>query len=253
MNKFLTFLSVLLISQAAFAGAGEVKEPKQVQWPFAGVTGKFDKPAIQRGFQVYKEVCAACHGVKRVAFRNLQDVGFSEAEVKVLASQYNVKDGPDEFGEMFDRPGRPSDRIPAPYPNKQAAQAANNGSYPPDLSLMVKARHDGANYIYSLLTGYYDEIPEGVTIPEGKHYNPYFPGKAIAMAKPITDGQVTYADGTEATADQMAKDVVNFLQWSAEPEMQTRKQMGIKAILFLGFFTVFFYLAKRRIWSRIGQ
>jgi ubiquinol-cytochrome c reductase cytochrome c1 subunit len=253
MNKFLTFLSVLLISQAAFAGGTEVKEPKQVNWSFNGVRGKFDEQSIQRGFQVYKEVCAACHGVKRVAFRNLQEVGFLEAEVKVLASQYNVKDGPDEFGEMFDRPGRPSDRLPAPYPNKQAAQAANGGAYPPELSLMVKARHDGANYIYSLLTGYYDEVPEDVHLPEGKHYNPYFSGSAISMAKPLSDGQVTYSDGTEATTEQMAKDVVNFLQWSAEPEMQVRKQMGLKAIIFLGFFTVFFYLAKRRIWSKIGQ
>lgn len=248
-------LAVLLFSSlSAEASSADVKHPKQLKWEFDGLTGKFDKQSIQRGFQVYKEVCAACHSVSRLSFRNLQEVGFSEAEVKALAASYTVQDGPDDDGEMFDRPARPSDKIPSPYKNKQQAIAAN-GAMPPDLSLIVKARHDGANYLYSLLTGYkpVEEAPKHVMIPEGKSYNPYFPGGAITMPAPIADGQVTYQDGTEATKQQMAKDVVNFLQWAAEPEMEHRKSMGLKVLIFLGAFTAFFWVAKRRIWQRIGQ
>lgn len=253
MRKILVTLLFISVAPVAFASGSEHIELKKVNWAFEGPAGRFDEQAVQRGFQVYKEVCAACHGLKRVAFRNLTEIGLSEAEVKALASSYTVTDGPNEVGDMFDRPGRPSDRLPSPYPNALAAAAANGGAAPPDLSLIIKARGDGANYLYSLLTGYSDEVPEGVTIPEGRHYNKYFPGHAISMPKPITDGQVTYIDGTEATTEQMAKDVASFLQWAAEPEMQARKQTGIKAIIFLLVFTAFFYVAKKRIWSRIGQ
>jgi ubiquinol-cytochrome c reductase cytochrome b/c1 subunit len=255
-NKIVSVLVLVLVSfssSGAIASGGEEIHYKQVKWGFDGVTGKLDQQSAQRGFQVYKEVCAACHGLKRVAFRNLQEIGLSEQEVKVLASQYTFTDGPNESGDMYERPGRPSDRLPSPYPNAQAGAAANGGATPPDLSLITKARHDGANYLYSLLTGYAAEVPAGVTIPDGKHYNKYFPGHAISMPKPISDGQVTYIDGTEATAEQMSKDVVNFLQWAAEPEMQARKQTGVKAIIFLLVFTAFFYIAKKRIWAKIGQ
>lgn len=250
MKKIVTALLMSLVASAAIASSGEQLPPKHVAWSFDGVTGHVDKQSAQRGFQVYKEVCSACHSLKRVAFRNLQALGFSEAETKALAAGYSIADGPDDMGEMFDRPGLPSDRFPLVYPNEQAARAAQNGALPPDLSLIIKARENGANYVYSILTGYKD-APEGVHVPEGLHYNPYFSTGNIAMAQPISDDQVSYEDGTEATQEQMAKDVVNFLQWAAEPEMEQRKQMGIKVLLFLAIFSLFMYVAKRKIWSKI--
>lgn len=249
MKKTLVTLLLMVLPVTAFA-AGDVKHPRQVDWAFDGVFGTFDKPSIQRGLQVYKEVCSACHGLKRVPFRQLTDVGFSEAEVKSLAAGYMIKDGPNDDGEMFERPGRPSDKFPSPYANEKAARAIHGGAYPPDLSLIIKARHDGANYVYSLLTGYTD-APADHPVPEGGHYNPYFPGGVIKMAQPLKHEQVTYQDETKATTDQMARDVVNFLQWAAEPEMQQRKRMGIKILIFLGVMTVLFYIAKKRIWGRI--
>lgn len=253
MKKIILILALASFIPNAANAAGDVKHPKQVNWKFDGVTGKFDKPAIQRGYQVYKEVCAACHSVNLLSFRNLQKVGFSEAEVKALASSYSVQDGPNDDGEMFERAGLPSDKIPNPYPNKKAAQAANGGAYPPDLSLIVKARHDGANYLFSLLTGYGETAPKGHEVPEGKYYNPYFAGGNIGMPAPLSADQVTYQDGTKASVEQMAKDVTNFLQWASEPEMEERKQMGVKVMLFLIVFTAFFYVAKRRIWARIQK
>jgi ubiquinol-cytochrome c reductase cytochrome c1 subunit len=184
-----------------------------------------------------------------ISFRNLTELGFSEAEVKVLASEYDY-DYIDDDGEVATRVGLPSDRFKNPYPNKNAAAAANNGKAPPDLSLMVKARHDGANYTYSLLTGYVD-APADVEVGAGLAYNPYYPGGQIAMAAPLAEGQVSYEDGTEPTVQQMSHDVTNFLQWTAEPEMEMRKRMGIKALAYLAFLTIFFYIAKVRIWARI--
>ena len=244
------FFALLMFPIAAFA-AGDVKHPKQMAWPFEGPLGRVDVQSAQRGFQVYREVCAACHGIKRVAFRNLMDIGFSEGEVKTIASESTIIDGPNDDGEMFERPGRPSDHVPSPYANEKAARALHNGAYPPDLSLIIKARHDGANYVHSLLTGYAD-APEGVTVPEGAHYNPYFPGGIIKMAPPlVSDGQVTYQDETNPTIDQMSIDIVNFLQWTAEPEMQERKSMGMKVMFFLLVMTGFFFVAKKRIWKDI--
>lgn len=248
-----SLLAVALVSVAmpAFASSG-AHHPKQQVWAFDGVTGKFDKPAVQRGFQVYKEVCAACHGLKRVAFRTLEGAGFPEAEVKSLAASYDIQDGPNDAGEMFTRPGRPSDKLPSPYANDQAGRAMNNGALPPDLSLIVKARPDGANYLYSLLTGY-EDAPEGIEVPEGGYYNPYFPGGIIKMPHPLNADAVTYQDGTNASVEQMAHDVVSFLQWAAEPEMEARKRMGIKVMLFLAIMTGIFFAAKKRIWSKLDH
>lgn len=228
-----------------------VKHPRKQKWSFDGMFGTFDKASAQRGYQVYKEVCASCHSMDLIAFRNLQELGFSEAEVKVLASDYDY-DYINDDGETESRPGLPADKFPNPYPNKKAAAAANNGKSPPDLSLMVKARHDGANYIHSLLTGYVD-APEDVKVGVGLAYNPYYSGGQIAMNAPLTEGQVSYEDGTEPTVEQMSRDVTNFLQWTAEPEMEMRKRMGIKALAYLAFLTIFFYLAKVRIWSRVEK
>jgi ubiquinol-cytochrome c reductase cytochrome c1 subunit len=243
-------IAAALSASPALANSG-AHEPEQINWAFDGVFGKFDKPAVQRGLQVYKEVCSACHGLKRVPFRRLQDIGLSEAEVKAFAGEYTITDGPNDEGEMFDRPGRPSDHFPSPYANEKAARAMQNGAYPPDLSLIIKAREDGANYVHAILTGYSD-APEGVEIPEGGHYNKYFPGGVIKMPPPLADDQVSYQDpATKATMDQEARDVVNFLQWAAEPEMEMRKRMGIKVIIFLSIMTGFFYVAKKRIWSNL--
>jgi len=195
-------------------------------------------------------VCSACHSLNRIAFRNLTEIGFSEAEVKALAASYQIHDGPNDQGDMFDRPGKPSDYFVPPHANEQAARAAHNGAYPPDLSLIIKAREDGPNYIYSLLTGY-AAAPADMKMADGQNYNPYFPGGKLAMPQPLNEGQVTYSDGTKATVDQMARDVVTFLQWAAEPEMEARKQMGIKALIYLAIFTAFMYVAKRNIWRRI--
>lgn len=254
MRTFLTLFFVFLFGFSAANAASDKIPPKQVEWQFEGPIGSFDRQSIQRGFKVYKEVCSACHSIKRIAFRNLKEVGFSEAEVKSLAAGYSVSDGPDDEGEMFERPGRTSDYFPLPYPNDKAARAANNnGALPPDLSLIVKAREDGANYVYSLLTGYQDP-PSNFELGENMHYNPYFAagGKQFSMIPPLLkDGQVEYTDGVEPTIDQMAIDVTNFLQWAAEPEMEERKKLGTMVMIFLFIFTGIFYLAYKRIWSKI--
>lgn len=249
MKLSVRFFCAAVMLAASPVWASEKEEPKQMAWSFSGPLGRVDNQSVQRGFQVYKEVCSACHSLKRVAFRQLGDIGFSEAEVKSLAASYTVKDGPNDMGEMFDRPGRPSDMFPGPYANDNAARAANNGALPPDQSLLVKAREGGADYIYSLLTGYGHEVPEGVTVPTGAYYNPYMDGGVIKMAPPLHDGGVTYQDGTEASVEQQAKDVVSFLQWAAEPEMEARKSMGIHVVIFLAVMTAFFYRVKKRVWS----
>ena len=249
IKKILLLLCVFGVMEVSLSS--DVKTPKHdVNWTFEGVFGYFDKQSIQRGFKVYREVCQVCHSLKYLEYSNLGKIGFSEDEVKAIAASYTVHDGPNDSGDMFDRPGRLSDRFVSPYPNEQAARAANNGAYPADLSLMIKARKDGANYVYSVLTGY-ETAPEGVTISDGLFYNPYFPGHQIAMPPPLTAGMVAYTDGTEDSMEQMSKDVVNFLQWAAEPEMETRKIMGIKVLLYLVVFTVIFYLVKRKIWKDV--
>lgn len=226
-------------------------------WGFKGFFGSFDQAQLKRGYQVYKDVCAGCHSMNLLYYRDLQDIGFSEDEVKGFAAEAQVQDGPNDAGEMFERPGRPSDAFKAPFPNEQAARAANNGALPPDLSLIAKSRagagflgHDGADYIHSLMTGY-EEPPAGVTLPEGMHYNHAFKGHQIAMPPPLSDGAVSYADGTEATLDQEAKDIATFLTWAAEGNLEQRHRTGIKAILFLVIFTLLAYAVKRKIWASV--
>ena len=248
-NKLIVFF--VIISSALISHASEsIHKLKNMQWPFEGALGQVDRQAAQRGFQVYKEVCSVCHGLYNLSYRNLKDLGFSEAEVKEIAKNYTVKDGPNDQGEMFDRPATLSDKFVKPYPNEQAARASNNGAYPPDLSLMVKAREGGADYLYSLLTGY-TEPPKDFKLMTGLYYNTYFPGHQIAMPPPLNNGQVTYLDGTNASIEQMARDVTIFLQWTAEPEMEHRKSMGLKIMIFLVIFTTFFYISKKRIWSNV--
>ena len=245
--------TIMFLSTSAYAGGGTAKEPIKQKWSFEGMLGTFDRQAAQRGYLVYKEVCSACHSMDLIAYRNLEEIGFSPEEVKQIASDATIMDGPNDDGEMFERSRLPSDPFEAPFANEKAARALNNGALPHDLSLMVKARMDGPNYLYSLLTGFGHQPPEGMEIEDGIYYNPYFEGGKIKMAPPLTDGAVDYSDGTEATVDQMTRDLVVFLQWASEPEMELRKALGLKTMIFLCIFTLLFYLAKNKIWSRLNN
>jgi ubiquinol-cytochrome c reductase cytochrome c1 subunit len=254
----LRFCLVLAAAAAfAFASGGTARAQEETpslphqSWSFEGVFGTYDQAALQRGFQVYKEVCAACHPVKHLYYRDLTEIGYTEDQVKGIAAQYQVTDGPNDQGEMYQRPAKPSDPFAAPFPNDQAARAANNGALPPDLSLIVKARDGGPDYVYAILTGFKD-APANVKMNANMYYNEYFPGHQIAMPPPLTaDGQLTYADGTKATIPQMAHDVVTFLSWAAEPNLNARHRMGAKVILFLIIAAGVFYAAKRRIWASL--
>lgn len=233
----------------AFA-AGDAAHPEAQDWHFSGLFGTFDTAAVQRGLQVYLEVCASCHSLDQVAYRNLHELGFNEDEVKAIAAEYEVTDGPNEEGDMFERPARPSDRFVAPFANENAARASNNGALPPDLSLQVKAHPGGADYIFALLSGFKD-APDDVEMGDGMNYNPYFSGGQIAMAPPLFEDSVEYSDGTKATIEQMAHDVTNFLHWAAEPEMEDRKRVGWKVVLFLIVMSAILYAAKRKTWSNL--
>ena len=226
-------------------------EPKELALQSDGPFGTFDKQQLQRGFQVYKEVCAACHSLNLVTFRDLHALGYSEAEVKAIADQWPIEVpsvNPDT-GEVATRKAIPSDRFPDPYPNETAARAANNNALPPDLSLITKARHDGSNYVASLLLGYQNP-PSDVQVPPGLHFNPYFANLNIAMPSPLTaDGQVTYADGTPATRDQMARDVTAFLTWTAEPKLEVRRSWGMAVVPFLIFATILAWFSYKNIWA----
>jgi ubiquinol-cytochrome c reductase cytochrome c1 subunit len=259
MKKLFTIIFIFAFNQA-FASSGGAHDgalstnalhPKKLKWNFDGFFGSIDKASAQRGFQVYKEICSSCHSLKLASYRNLEGIGFSPEEVKSIAAGYLVQDGPDDEGEMFERAGLPSDRFVGPYANDNQARASNGGALPPDLSLIIKARHDGANYVYSLLTGY-EKAPDGFVLAEGKNYNPYFEGRQIAMPAPITDdAQIDYMDGTYATKEQMIADVVNFLQYVAEPEMERRKKMGLRTMIFLGLLFVILLAAKRAVWKDV--
>jgi ubiquinol-cytochrome c reductase cytochrome c1 subunit len=247
-----------------------IHKPKQVEWSFAGPFGTYDKAQLQRGLKVYKEVCSACHSMDLVAFRTLEDLGYSEAQVKAFAAEYTIEDGPNDDGDMFERPGLPSDYFTPPFPNMQAAAASNGGAAPPDFSLIAKARgvergfptfifdiftqyaENGPDYIYSLLTGYDEEPPAGMEIAEGTHYNPYFiGGKSLAMAAPLSDDQVTYDDGAPQTVDQYSRDVSAFLMWAAEPHLESRKKTGFRVMVFLILFAGLMYATKRRVWANV--
>lgn len=250
---------VLLVVTFAIGGlssnaqaAEDAPEPPHESWSFDGMFGTFDKGAQQRGFQVYKEVCSACHGMKRLSYRNLTGLGYSEDQVKAIAMDYEVSDGPNEEGDMFMRPARPSDRFKSPFENEQAARYANNGALPPDLSLIVKARHGGADYLHALLTGY-KEAPKGYQMNAGMYYNEYFAGHQIAMAPPLIEGQITFADGTESTVEQMSHDVSTFLAWASEPSQDERKRMGWKIVIFLTFLSVLMYFVKKKIWKDVEK
>ncbi len=251
MRKGLIFglaaLAAIATASSAARAAGEGPALPHVEWSFDGPFGTYDRRAMQRGLQVYREVCAGCHSLKYIAFRDLADLGYNEDEIKAIAAEYTVTDGPNDEGEMFERPGRPSDYFPSPFPNEKAAAASNGGAAPPDLSLMAKARMGGPTYIHALLTGYEDPPAD---FP-GDNYNLYFPGNQIAMASPLFEDGVSYADGTPATVDQMAKDVSHFLMWTAEPKMEDRKGMGIKVLIFLVVFTGVLYAAKRKVWADV--
>jgi ubiquinol-cytochrome c reductase cytochrome b/c1 subunit len=244
--------------------------PPANKWSFAGPLGKYDRGALQRGLKVYKEVCSACHALSLVAFRNLADPGgpaYSAAQAAAFASDYKIKDGPNDAGEMFERPGRPADYFPSPFPNEQAARAANGGAAPPDLSLITKARsykrgfpmflvdvvtqyqEQGPDYVDAILQGYEEKPPAGFSLPDGSYYNNYFPGHAIKMPKPLSDGQVTFDDGSPATVAQYAKDVTTFLMWAAEPHMEARKKLGAQVFVFLILLAGLLYFTKKKVWA----
>ena len=233
---------------APTAEAAKGVAPPHQSWSFDGVFGTFDRAAQQRGLQVYQEVCSGCHSLRFVRFRNLADLGYTEDQIKAFAAEATVIDGPDGEGEMFERDGIPSDAFPSPFPNKNAAAAANGGAVPPDLSLVTKSRKGGPDYLFALMNGY-EEPPADFEVLEGLSYNVYFPGQQTAMASPLDDDAVEYADGTKATTEQMAKDVTTFLMWAAEPNLEPRKKMGVGVVLFLLVFTGMLYAVKRKVWE----
>lgn len=270
-------LSLALAAPSAQAAEGRVIPPAQ-KWTFSGPFGKFDRAQLQRGFKVMKEVCANCHSAQLLRFRNLSQPGgpeFTAGQIAALAATYQVKDGPNEQGEMFDRPGRAADPLPAPFPNEQAARAANGGAYPPDFSVLAKARtyergfpqfifdifnqyqEQGPDYIHAVLGGYKDPAPEGVTLQPGQYYNEYMPGHLIAMPMPIQDGQVEYPKGPDGkspvpeTIDQYGKDVAAFMVWMAEPHLEARKRTGLQVMLFLLIFGSLLYYTKKKVWARM--
>jgi ubiquinol-cytochrome c reductase cytochrome c1 subunit len=242
--------ATLALNPVTAKAAGEAIPLPPVNFSFEGFLGTFDRGGLQRGFQVYKEVCSACHAMRQLSYRNLLEIGLSEQQVRAIAATFQVTDGPNDQGEMFERPARLSDRFRRPFANEQAARAANNGAYPPDLSVIVKARAGAADYLHALLTGYADP-PEGFQLMDGMNYNKYFPGHQIAMPNVLNPGQVEYADGTEATVEQMARDVTTFLAWAAEPELEQRRQMGVRLILFLVILGGLTYAVKRKIWADV--
>lgn len=257
----LPLVLALAIAGPAFAqtGMGEATPPKDVSFSFEGPFGTYDRAALQRGFQVYKEICSACHSLNRVSFHALGEPGgpgFTDAQVKALAAAYQIPAEPNAQGQLFNdkgerltRPGIVADHFPPPFPNDEAAKIANGGSLPPDLSVIVKARTGGPEYIYSILTGFGQTPPAGFKVMESKFYNPYFQGWNISMPPPLADGAVTYSDGTKATVAQEAHDVVTFLTWAADPKMEERKRLGFEVLIFLSVLSGLLYLSYRRVWK----
>ncbi len=249
-----TFLSVIAIGVLPFSNAqaaGDAPAAPSMDWSFSGVYGTYDKAAMQRGYKIYREVCASCHSMKRIYFRNLDALGYNEAQIKNIASEYTVEDGPNEEGDMFDRPAIPADSFVSPFDNDNAAKFANGGALPPDLSLITKARANGPNYVYALLTGYQDHAPHGEELADGQYWNSYFSGHKISMAPPIMDGQITYDDGTPETIEQYSHDVVQFLTWAADPYMEERKKTGFRVVIFLLIFAGIMYSVKKKVWADV--
>jgi len=256
----LTLAFGLLASAPAFAAIDTTRLPlKPADFSFDSPLGTYDRGALQRGFQVYKEVCSACHALNHIAFRNLADEGgpgFTDAQAKALAAGYKIPADPNDKGEIFDdkgvrltRAGTTADYFPPPFPNEEAARANNGGNLPPDLSLVVKAREGGAHYVYSILTGFHQTPPAGFAVVSGKYYNPYFEGWNIGMPPPLADNSVTYSDGTKATIDQEAHDVATFLAWASDPKMEERKRMGFAVLIFLVVLSGLLFAAYRKVWK----
>jgi len=248
---------IIFISTVSFSVHSEETNKNYVKtnWSFKGIFGVFDRASLQRGYQVYQEVCSGCHSAQHLSYRNLSEKGgpeFSVEEAKAIAAQFEVEDGPNSDGEMFMRPGRLSDKFVKPYPNVEASTAANGGAYPPDMSVLAKARKGGADYIYSLLLGY-EEPPAGFEIEEEVYYNKYMSGNKIKMTAPLSDGLVEYSDGTQSTTAQMAKDITTFLVWTAEPHLESQHRMGFKVIIYLIILLTLVYMSKQKVWSRFGS
>ncbi len=258
LNKFINkLLFIIFLTALPFAVFSAEKNTNFIEtdWSFEGIFGTFDRASLQRGYQVYQEVCAGCHSVQHLSYRNLSEKGgpeFSVEEAKAIASQFEIEDGPNSEGDMFMRPARLSDKFAKPYPNVQASTTANGGAYPPDMSVLAKARTGGADYIYSLLLGY-EEAPMGFELDDGVYYNKYMPGNKIMMSEPILDGIVEYSDGTEASKEQIAKDVTNFLVWASEPHLESQHKMGFKTIIYLIILLTLVYMSKQKVWSRFNS
>ncbi len=253
LNRLLFIIFISTISFSAFSEELN-KNYLKTNWSFKGIFGTFDRASLQRGYQVYQEVCAGCHSAQHLSYRNLSENGgpeFSIEEAKAIAAQFEVEDGPNSDGEMFMRPARLSDKFVKPYPNVEASTAANGGAYPPDMSVLAKARAGGADYIYSLLMGY-EEPPAGFELDDGVYYNKYMPGNKIKMSAPLLEGLVDYSDGTQASVDQMSKDVTAFLVWASEPHLEAQHRMGFKVIIYLIILLTLVYMSKQKVWSRFG-
>ncbi|WP_421790696.1 cytochrome c1 [Hyphobacterium sp.] len=273
MKRILVAIAALsALAAPAADGAGDAYSPEKHEWSWEGPFGRFDDDQLQRGFLVYQRVCASCHGLELLSFRNLGQPGgpfefipdpehegemlsFANPNdnpvVMAIAAEYMITDGPDDFGDMFERPGIPADNFPSPYANDRQAAAANGGALPPDLSVIVKARHYGADYIRSLLLGYEYDVPEDVELLPGLNYNPYFPGGMIAMGPQLFEGMIPYQDGSPETPEQYAEDVTAFLAWASEPHMEQRKRMGLGVMIFLTIFAGLLWLAYRQVWANV--
>jgi ubiquinol-cytochrome c reductase cytochrome c1 subunit len=254
INNFIIIIFLSIIPFAVFSGEKNIRLI-ETNWSFDGLFGTFDRASLQRGYQVYQEVCSGCHSVQHLSYRNLSEKGgpeFSVEETKAIVSQFEVEDGPNSDGEMFMRAARLSDKFIKPYPNVQASTAANGGAYPPDMSVLAKARTGGADYIYSLLLGY-EEAPVGFELDDGVYYNKYMPGNKIKMSEPISDGIVEYVDGTEASKEQISKDITTFLVWASEPHLESQHRMGFKTILYLIILIALVYMSKQKVWSRFSS
>ena len=249
--RIIFFVLIFLFSNFNVLASGSGNDLPKHNWSFKGLTGTFDQSAVQRGFKVYREVCSGCHSMSLLYYRDLIDIGFSDEEVKAIAAEYTVIDGPNEEGEMFERPAKPSDRFVPPFSNEQEARISNNGSYPPDLSVITKAKKHGPDYIFNLLLGYMDP-PVDFELGEGMYYNQWKEGHQISMAQPLDEGYVDYDDGTENTLPQLAEDITNFLVWSAEPELEERKKLGIKVLLFFIVLGSIVFIVKNRLWRGIN-